>query len=110
MDDFSGKFCNNGTFPVVRAVRECFEMKPTTTTLTTKLETQPQTTKIETSSSTTTLNMNTTSTQKKASRLFSLKKVNKFSKNNSSNVKGSNKENIIKIFFVFYLGRYMNSL
>ena len=36
MDDFSGKFCKNGTFPVVRAMKTCFDTPPTTTTTTTK--------------------------------------------------------------------------
>ena len=35
MDDFSGKFCNNGTFPVVRALKQCFDTPPPTTTTTT---------------------------------------------------------------------------
>ena len=32
MDDFSGKFCKNGTFPVVRTLKQCFDTPPTTTT------------------------------------------------------------------------------
>lgn len=38
MDDFNGKFCKNGSFPVIRAVRDCFKkamIKTTTTTTTT---------------------------------------------------------------------------
>ena len=27
MDDFKGKFCNNGSFPVIRAVSDCFKKK-----------------------------------------------------------------------------------
>ena len=32
MDDFNGTFCNEGRFPVVSAVSECFKKKPITTT------------------------------------------------------------------------------
>ncbi|CAF0784700.1 unnamed protein product [Brachionus calyciflorus] len=38
MDDFSGNFCKNGSFPVIKAVRDCFKkamIKTTTTTTTT---------------------------------------------------------------------------
>ena len=38
MDDFNGKFCKNGSFPVIRAVSECFKKKPTTTKSTTTTE------------------------------------------------------------------------
>ena len=38
MDDFNGKFCKNGSFPVIRAVSECFKKKPTTTKSTTTAE------------------------------------------------------------------------
>jgi hypothetical protein len=31
MDDFSGKFCNNGSFPVIRAASDCLKQKKTTT-------------------------------------------------------------------------------
>ena len=27
MDDFNGKFCKNGSFPVIRAVSDCFKKK-----------------------------------------------------------------------------------
>lgn len=33
MDDFSGKFCKNGTFPVVRAMKTCLDFVATTTTV-----------------------------------------------------------------------------
>jgi chitinase len=39
MDDFSGKFCKNGTFPVIRALKQCFDTPPTTTTTTTTTRT-----------------------------------------------------------------------
>jgi len=32
MDDFNGKFCKNGSFPVIKSVRDCFNKKPKTTT------------------------------------------------------------------------------
>lgn len=32
MDDFNGTFCNEGPFPVVSAVSECFKKKPIKTT------------------------------------------------------------------------------
>lgn len=35
MDDFSGRFCNEGVFPVISAVSSCFKAAMTTTTTTT---------------------------------------------------------------------------
>jgi hypothetical protein len=31
MDDFNGTFCKNGSFPVIKSVRDCFRAKETTT-------------------------------------------------------------------------------
>jgi hypothetical protein len=44
MDDFSGKFCKNGSFPVIRALKQCFDTPPptTTTTTTTTTPTKPK--------------------------------------------------------------------
>ena len=39
MDDFSGKFCNNGSFPVIRAVSDCFKKAMIKTTTTTTITT-----------------------------------------------------------------------
>lgn len=47
MDDFNGKFCKNGSFPVIRAVRDCFKkamVKTTTTTTTTTSSKKSKTT------------------------------------------------------------------
>lgn len=43
MDDFNGTFCNEGPFPVVSAVSQCFKdaMTSTTTTTTTRTTTKP---------------------------------------------------------------------
>ncbi len=33
MDDFNGKFCKNGTFPIIRSVSDCFKGSMKTTTV-----------------------------------------------------------------------------
>jgi hypothetical protein len=39
MDDFNGKFCKNGSFPVIRSVKNCFDKEATKTTTTKKMAT-----------------------------------------------------------------------
>lgn len=39
MDDFNGKFCKNGSFPVIRSVRNCFDKADAKITTTKKLAT-----------------------------------------------------------------------
>jgi hypothetical protein len=36
MDDFNGKFCKNGSFPVIRSVKNCFDKESVRATITTK--------------------------------------------------------------------------
>lgn len=39
MDDFNGKFCKNGSFPVIRSVKNCFDKEAIKTTTTKKMAT-----------------------------------------------------------------------
>jgi hypothetical protein len=39
MDDFNGKFCKNGSFPVIRSVKNCFDKQDVIKTTTRKLAT-----------------------------------------------------------------------
>jgi hypothetical protein len=49
MDDFNGKFCNNGSYPIIRSVSDCFKesSRLTATTSTTSTTTKKRKTTTE---------------------------------------------------------------